>query len=82
MLCCSFAHLPVDSPYMYIFTLYNQIARDVRNDHINGQLETLLLRLQDLDATCAVEQSKEDSGNSSFLNVCTTLKIVDHNLSI
>ena len=33
------------------------------------------MRLQDLNATCAIEQSKEDSGNGSFLNVCKTLKI-------
>ena len=33
------------------------------------------MRLQDLNATCAIEQSKEDSGNCSFLNVCKTLKI-------
>ena len=49
--------------------------RHVQNDQINGQLLLLLQKLQELNSTCAVEQSNESSGNSSFLNVCTTLKI-------
>jgi len=57
----------------YQFTLFPD--RDVQNDRINGLLETLLVQLQQLNVPCVAEQSKADSGISSLLDVCKTLKI-------
>ena len=55
--------------------------RDVQNDRINSQLEMLLEHQQQWNVTCDAEQSKADSGNSSFLNVCVILKLRLHILT-
>ena len=49
--------------------------RDTHNDRINGQLETLLMELQQLNTSCNAEQNTSDCWNSSLLSVCTTLKL-------
>ena len=52
--------------------------RDVQNDRINGRLEMLLKHQQQWNVTCDAEA---DSGNSSFLNVCTTIETSLHVLT-
>ena len=46
--------------------------RDVQNDRINSRLEMLLEHQQQWNIICDAEA---DSGNSSFLDVCITLKL-------
>ena len=43
---------------------------DERDDQINGQLETLLGLLPQLNATCATEAV---SGNQTLLNACNSM---------
>ena len=52
--------------------------RDVQNDRINSQLEILLEHQQQWNVTCDVEA---DSGNSSFSDVCATIKLRLHILT-